>query len=91
MSMCVLHLYCPIILFTVVLYGAIFAKGLSDELQKLQISASRMVTLSGYEDCSSDLLNELDWEKLEIKISAAGCCDVRSPQALPTLLKADFY
>lgn len=55
-----LHLYCPIILFTVVLYGAIFAKGLSDELQKLQISASRMVTLSGYEDCSSDLLNELD-------------------------------
>lgn len=71
-------MYCPI-LFTVVLYGPIFAKGLSEKLQKLQNSASRMVTLSGYEDCSSDLWNELDWEKLEIKTSTADCCDVRSP------------
>jgi len=59
--------------------GLYLQRDLSDKLQKLQNSASRMVTLSGYADCSSDLLNELDWEKLEIKTSAAGCCDGRSP------------
>lgn len=42
-------------------------KGLSDKLQKLQNRAARVVTFSGYEDCWSDLLDELGSEELEIK------------------------
>ena len=40
-------------------------KGLSDKLQKLQNRAARIVTFSNYEVRSSDLLDELGWERLE--------------------------
>ena len=42
-------------------------KGLTDKLQKLQNRAARIVTFSGYENQSSDLLDELGWEKLELQ------------------------
>ena len=42
-------------------------KGLTDKLQKLQNRAARIVTFSSYENHSSDLLDELGWEKLELQ------------------------
>ena len=40
-------------------------KGLSDEIQKLQNRAARIVTFSNYKICSSVFLDELGWERLE--------------------------
>ena len=37
---------------------------LSDKLQKLQNRAARVITKTGYESRSSDLLSELGWDKL---------------------------
>ena len=42
-------------------------KGLFDKLQKLQNRAARIVTFSSYDNHSSDLLDELGWEKLELQ------------------------
>ena len=42
-------------------------KGLTEKLQKLQNRAPRIVTFSSYENHSSDLLDELGWEKLELQ------------------------
>ena len=49
---------------TVALSGAKLA-GLFDKLQKVQNRAARIVTLSGYENRSSDLLDGLGWKRLE--------------------------
>ena len=43
-------------------------KGLSDNSQKLQNRAARILTFSNYETRSSILLDELGWESLENKI-----------------------
>ena len=40
-------------------------KCLSDRLQKLQNRAARIITFSGYEHRSTDILNDLGWETLE--------------------------
>ena len=40
-------------------------KFLSDRLQKLQNRAARIITFSGYEHRSTDILNDLGWETLE--------------------------
>ena len=42
-------------------------KGLSDKLQKLQNRAPRIFTFSSCENHSSDLLDELGWQKLELQ------------------------
>ena len=42
-------------------------EGLSDKLQKLQKRVARIVTFSSYENHSSDLLDELGWQKVELK------------------------
>ena len=39
-------------------------QGLSDKLQKLQNRAARVITKTGYETRSSDLLSKLGWDKL---------------------------
>ena len=41
------------------------SKGLSDKLQRLQNRSARIIKQANYETRSSDLLNELGWEKLE--------------------------
>ena len=40
-------------------------KRLSNRLQKLQSRAARIITFSGYEHRSTDVLNDLGWETLE--------------------------
>ena len=40
-------------------------KGLADKLQKMQNRAARILTFSNYDVCSSVLLDELGWERLE--------------------------
>ena len=40
-------------------------KCLSERLQKLQNRAARIITFSGYEHRSTDILNDLGWETLE--------------------------
>ena len=42
-------------------------KGLSYKIQKLQNRAARILTFSNYKTCSSILLDELGWERLENK------------------------
>jgi len=40
-------------------------KGLANKLQKLQYGAARILTFSNFDVCSSVLLDELGWERLE--------------------------
>jgi len=42
-------------------------KGLADRLQKLQNRAARIITFQGYDARSADILQQLEWDRLDVR------------------------